>query len=68
MWSSWLETISSAKVSKRLANFVWTRTLPVLGVYDVGRLEDTKKYSEVHTDMEGQITSFEEKPERPIRL
>jgi glucose-1-phosphate thymidylyltransferase len=34
-------------------------------VYDVGRLEDTKKYSEVHTDMNGHITSFEEKPEYP---
>ncbi len=38
---------------------------PVLGVYDVGRLESAKKYSAVHTDMEGQITSFEEKPEAP---
>ena len=38
---------------------------PVLGVYDVGRFESAKKYSEVHTDMDGQITSFEEKPETP---
>ncbi len=38
---------------------------PVLGVYDVGRFEAAKKYSEVHTDMDGQITSFEEKPETP---
>ncbi len=38
---------------------------PVLGVYDVGRFESAKKYSEVHTDMKGQITSFEEKPESP---
>lgn len=38
---------------------------PVLGVYDVGRFEAAKKYSEVHIDMEGQITSFEEKPETP---
>lgn len=38
---------------------------PVLGVYDVGRFESTKKYSEVHADMNGQITSFEEKPEAP---
>ena len=38
---------------------------PVLGVYDVGRFESAKKYSEVHMDMDGQITSFEEKPESP---
>ncbi len=39
--------------------------MPVLGVYDVGRLDAAKAYSEVHADMEGQITSFEEKPEAP---
>ena len=38
---------------------------PVLGGYDVGRFESAKKYSEVRTDMDGQITSFEEKPETP---
>lgn len=38
---------------------------PVLGVYDVGRLESAKNYSAVHIDVEGQITSFEEKPEAP---
>lgn len=38
---------------------------PVLGVYDVGRLQSAKNYSAVHIDMEGQITSFEEKPEAP---
>ena len=38
---------------------------PVLGVYDVGRFEAAKQYSEVHIDMNGQITSFEEKPETP---
>lgn len=38
---------------------------PVLGVYDVGRLESAKNYSAVHIDMEGQITSFEEKPQAP---
>ena len=38
---------------------------PVLGVYDVGRLESAKNYSAVHIDVEGQITSFEEKPKAP---
>ncbi|MDG1893070.1 MAG: nucleotidyltransferase family protein [Verrucomicrobiota bacterium] len=47
------------------AEFCLQKKQPVLGVYDVGRLEYTKKYSEVHTDMEGQITSFEEKPKQP---
>ena len=37
----------------------------VLGVYDVGRLESAKNYSAVHINVEGQITSFEEKPEAP---
>lgn len=41
------------------------RDAPVLGVYDVGRLESAKLYSEVHTDMSGQVTSFEEKPVTP---
>ena len=38
---------------------------PVLGVYDVGRLESAKNYSAVHIDVEGRITSFEEKPKAP---
>ncbi len=41
------------------------RKAPVLGVYDVGRLEHAKRYSAVHTTIEGQISSFEEKPEHP---
>ena len=45
--------------------FCLQKKQPVLGVYDVGRLEDTKKYSEVHMNMDGQISSFEEKPEHP---
>ena len=50
---------------KAFGEFCMEKKAPVLGVYDVGRLEDTKKYSEVHTDMNGHITSFEEKPEYP---
>ena len=50
---------------KAFGEFCLEKKAPVLGVYDVGRLEDTKKYSEVHTDMNGHITSFEEKPEHP---
>lgn len=50
---------------KSFGEFCLEKKAPILGVYDVGRLEDTKKYSEVHCDMNGQITSFEEKPEQP---
>lgn len=50
---------------KAFGEFCLEKKAPVLGVYDVGRLEYTKKYSEVHTDMNGHITSFEEKPENP---
>ena len=38
---------------------------PVLGVYDVGSLEEASKYGVVAVNDTGQITSFEEKPEHP---
>lgn len=38
---------------------------PVLGVYDIGSLEEIKKYSSIVTDPEGKIVSFEEKPQNP---
>ena len=41
------------------------KNAPVLGVYDVGNLEEVKKYAVVNTDAESRITRFEEKPERP---
>lgn len=50
---------------KGFGDFCHQIKAPVLGVYDVGRFEAAKKYSEVHTDMNGQITSFEEKPDAP---
>lgn len=50
---------------KSFGEFCQEKKAPVLGVYNVGRLEDTKKYSEVHMDTGGQIFSFEEKPEEP---
>jgi len=36
-----------------------------LGVYDVGNLEDIKKYNAIDTDPAGRITHFEEKPAHP---
>jgi len=38
---------------------------PVLGIYDVGSLEEAKKYGVVATDEKGVIKSFVEKPEEP---
>jgi len=38
---------------------------PVLAVYDVGDLEEIKKYNAIEVDEEGRITFFEEKPAEP---
>jgi glucose-1-phosphate thymidylyltransferase len=38
---------------------------PVLAVYDVGNLEEIKKYNSIEIDEEGRITFFEEKPAEP---
>ena len=38
---------------------------PVLGVYDVGNLEEIKKYNAIEIDADGHITFFEEKPTEP---
>jgi glucose-1-phosphate thymidylyltransferase len=38
---------------------------PVLAVYDVGSLEDIKKYNAITFDSTGKITFFEEKPKQP---
>jgi len=38
---------------------------PVLAVYDVGNLEEIKKYNAISIDPERRITFFEEKPAEP---
>lgn len=38
---------------------------PVLAVYDVGNLEEIKKYNAITLDADGRITFFEEKPKEP---
>jgi glucose-1-phosphate thymidylyltransferase len=45
--------------------FCSEKNQPVLGVYDVGSLEEAKKYGVVAVDSNGVITSFEEKPAQP---
>lgn len=41
------------------------RNAPVLGVYDVGNLEEIKKYNAIEIDDDHRITFFEEKPAHP---
>jgi glucose-1-phosphate thymidylyltransferase len=41
------------------------KNAPVLAVYDVGELEQIKKYNAINIDGDGRITFFEEKPKNP---
>lgn len=41
------------------------KNAPVLGVYDVGDLEQVKKYNSISVDESGKILFFEEKPKQP---
>lgn len=41
------------------------RQAPVTGVYDVGDLDEIKKYNSIDIDAEGRILFFEEKPKVP---
>ena len=45
--------------------FCRQKNAPVLGVYDVGNLEEIKKYNAIEIDEIGRITYFEEKPAHP---
>jgi glucose-1-phosphate thymidylyltransferase len=45
--------------------FCMEKDQPVLGVYDVGDLQEAKKYGVVAVSPTGEITSFEEKPAEP---
>ncbi|HEY2082483.1 MAG TPA: nucleotidyltransferase family protein [Verrucomicrobiae bacterium] len=45
--------------------FVREKNAPVLAVYDVGNLEEIKKYNSISVDGAGRITFFEEKPKNP---
>ena len=41
------------------------KNAPVVGVYDVGSLEEIAKYNSISMDPQGKITFFEEKPSKP---
>src|SRR6202142_4108463 len=45
--------------------FCREKNAPVLAVYDVGNLEEIKKYNAINLDGDGRITFFEEKPKNP---
>ena len=45
--------------------FCREKNAPALAVYDVGNLEEIKKYNSISTDDDGRITFFEEKPKNP---
>jgi glucose-1-phosphate thymidylyltransferase len=45
--------------------FCRQKNAPVLAVYDVGDLEEIKKYNAIEIDEEGRIVYFEEKPAQP---
>ncbi len=45
--------------------FCRARQVPVVAVYDVGQLEEIKKYNSISVNPEGRITFFEEKPQNP---
>jgi glucose-1-phosphate thymidylyltransferase len=47
------------------AEFGRGKNAPVLAVYDVGSLEEIKKYNSIEVDSEERITFFEEKPAEP---
>jgi glucose-1-phosphate thymidylyltransferase len=45
--------------------FCREKNAPVLALYDVGNLEEIKKYNAISLDGEGRIKFFEEKPKHP---
>lgn len=46
-------------------DFCRRQAAPVLAVYDVGNLEEIKKYNAISIDAGGRISFFEEKPREP---
>jgi glucose-1-phosphate thymidylyltransferase len=45
--------------------FCREKQAPVLAVYDIGNLDEVKKYNSIEVDSDGRILFFEEKPANP---
>jgi len=58
------DNLFSEKLSA-FGQFCREKNAPVLAVYDVGNLEEIKKYNAITLDNAGRITFFEEKPKNP---
>jgi glucose-1-phosphate thymidylyltransferase len=58
------DNLFSDKLS-HFGQFCREKNAPVLGVYDVGDLEQIRKYNAISLDGDGRITFFEEKPKNP---
>ena len=58
------DNLFSRKLSD-FGRFCREKNAPVLAVYDVGNLEEIKKYNAINLDGDGRITFFEEKPKNP---
>ena len=58
------DNLFSEKLSA-FGQFCREKQAPVLAVYDVGNLEEIKKYNAITLDATGRITFFEEKPKNP---
>ena len=58
------DNLFSEKLSG-FGKFCREKNAPVLGVYDVGNLEEIKKYNAITLNGNGRITFFEEKPKNP---
>jgi glucose-1-phosphate thymidylyltransferase len=58
------DNLFSEKLSD-FGRFCREKHAPVLAVYDVGDLEQIKKYNAITLDADGRITFFEEKPPKP---
>jgi glucose-1-phosphate thymidylyltransferase len=58
------DNLFSEKLSG-FGEFCRSKNAPVLALYDVGNLEEIKKYNSITVDAEGRITFFEEKPKHP---
>lgn len=50
---------------EEFGRFCREKNAPVVGLYDVGSLEEVKKYNSITLDNTGKITFFEEKPKDP---